>query len=389
MKKILALALAAAMLFSLSACQWKKSNDGSDDVPPGTVVLNDFEDYKTGVEPLILLNFFGTAQLNTDPQYVKRGEGSLKIVPSGCSSEAGDYDPALKQPMNVLFSGNNNSDISQLTMISTEIYNASSENVHMVISLQFFQGYLAGEQEYELAPGWNSVVYNVEPQILDIAYDIADCKGVVYTFDRPETEADAPTLYMDDILLYKTEAAYVPIDMTLDENEICSFDKIFQEYILIANTANPDIQPTLTINSDMRYSKKGKSLKVFMPGNHGAYDNADYTYTGFSFAAAYVAQTGLGDYPDDKSFTFEVYNAGTSQQRLFIEFFTQDGSRYYKKTDIYVPAGQWSTVSIPMSELSGGASATTTKVAGEIYINWEINSLLEDRVLYFDEFVIK
>ena len=74
---------------------------------------------------------------------------------------------------------------------------------------------------------------------------------------------------------------------------------------------------------------------------------------------------------------------------MFIEFFTQDGSRYYKKTDIYVPAGQWSTVSIPMSELSGGASATTTKVAGEIYINWEINSLLEDRVLYFDEFVIK
>lgn len=91
---------------------------------PGTVVLNDFEDYKTGVEPLILLNYFGTADLNFDAQYVKRGKGSLKIVPSGCSSEEGDYSPALKQPMNVLVSGNDNSDISQLNMISTDIYNA-------------------------------------------------------------------------------------------------------------------------------------------------------------------------------------------------------------------------------------------------------------------------
>ena len=388
MKKIFALALAAAMLFSLTACV--KSEKGDDEgVPPGTVVLNDFEDYKTCVEPMILLNYFGTAQLNTDAQYVKRGSGSLKIVPSGCDSEEGNYAPAIKQPMNVRISENDNSDISQLSMISTEIYNASSKNVHMVMSLQFFEGYLTGETEYELVPGWNSVVYSVEPQIIDIAYDIKDCKGIMYTFDKPATEADAPTLYMDDILLYKTDAEYVPIDMTLDEGEICSFDKIFQEYILIANTDYPDIQPTLSINSDLRYSKKGKSLKVFMPGNHGAYDNADYTYTGFSFAAAYIAQTGLGDYSDDQTFSFEVYNAGTSQQRLFIEFFTQSGSRYYKKTDIYVPAGQWSTVSIPMSELSGGASATTTKAAGEIYINWEINSLLEDRTIYFDEFVIK
>lgn len=386
MKKIFALALASVMIFSLSACGQKNNASG---IAPGTVVLNDFEDYKTGVEPLILLNYFGTADLNFDAQYVKRGKGSLKIVPSGCSSEEGDYSPALKQPMNVLVSGNDNSDISQLNMISTDIYNASSGNVHMEMSLQFFQGYLAGEKEFELVPGWNSVLYGIEPQILDIAYDITECKGIVYTFEKPSSEAEAPTLYMDDILLYKTETEYVPIDMTLDENEICSFDKIFQEYVLIANTDYPDIQPTLTVNSDMRYSKKGKSLKVFMPGNHGAYDNADYTYTGFSFAAAYIMQTGLGDYEDDRLFTFEVYNAGTSQQRLFIEFFTQSGSRYYKKTDIYVPAGQWLAVSVPMAELSGGASATTTKEAGEIYISWEINSLLEDRTIYFDEFMIK
>ena len=41
-----------------------------------------------------------------------------------------------------------------------------------------------------------------------------------------------------------------------------------------------------------------------------------------------------------------------------------------------------------MSDLSGGAAAMTTGNAGEININWEINSLTEDRVLYFDSFEI-
>ena len=41
-----------------------------------------------------------------------------------------------------------------------------------------------------------------------------------------------------------------------------------------------------------------------------------------------------------------------------------------------------------MSDLSGNASAMTTGNAGEIYISWEINSLTEDRVIYFDSFEI-
>ena len=69
-------------------------------------------------------------------------------------------------------------------------------------------------------------------------------------------------------------------------------------------------------------------------------------------------------------------------------FYDYGGITYYKNTQVYVNAGEWHNVRIKMSDLSGGAAAMTTGNAGEININWEINSLTEDRVLYFDSFEI-
>ena len=57
-------------------------------------------------------------------------------------------------------------------------------------------------------------------------------------------------------------------------------------------------------------------------------------------------------------------------------------------TNIYAPAGVWYNAVIPLSQLTSGTSSTSYRNAGEIYINWEINTLNEDRVLYFDEFAV-
>lgn len=150
-------------------------------------MLNDFEDYGTGVEPLLLLNYFGKVSLNTDKEYVKSGERSLKAVPEGCSSE-GRYSPILKQPLRIEKSGKGYRDVSRFKMVSTQIYNASDDAVSMKMQMQFFDGYQTNTQTYTLQKGWNTVVYNVDPQILDISYDISDCKGLLYIFDPPRKE---------------------------------------------------------------------------------------------------------------------------------------------------------------------------------------------------------
>ncbi len=391
MKKLWSVLLATATIFAAAGCgETGKTSEGSQSSADAGEenkayrVLNDFEDYGTGVEPLLLLNYFGKVSLNTDKEYVKSGECSLKAMPEGCSSE-GRYSPILKQPLRIEKSGKDYRDVSRFKMVSTQIYNASDDAVSMKMQMQFFDGYQTNTQTYTLQKGWNTVVYNVDPQILDISYDISDCKGLLYIFDPP-AEGNAPTLYFDDIRIYLSEGEFVPLDTSVDKNEVCSFDKLYQEYVVIPNIKYPDFAPTLEINTDLNYVKSGKSLKVSMPKNDGSFTT--YTYTGFSLNKEFVHSVGLDEYDGEQYFSFWIYNDGSSRQRLFIEFFDYGGVKYYKKTDIYVNAGDWHNVRIKMSDLSGNASAMTTGNAGEIYISWEINSLTEDRVIYFDSFEI-
>lgn len=387
--KIKNTAAVLALLFlgiSAASCQKETEEAGGGDTQKTAYrVINDFEDYKTCIQPLFLLNYFGTAQENTDKKYVKSGEKSLKIVPEGCIAE-GEYAPTLKQPMKNEISGEDFSDISQLSMLGAAVYNDSESVVNVTVQLQFFGGYTLSLRTFALQSGWNSLSCNVDPQVADVTYDVKDCKAILFSFDESVTGEAAPTLYLDDVRAYYTERPFTPLDMTVSENEVCSFDKLFQSYVTFANLKYPDFAPTLTINQDMAFSKQGKSLRVSMPKNDGSFTT--YAYTGFSFNKRYVNSLGLGSYDQEKYLSFWVYNTGNSQQRLFIEFFDYNGLRYYKDTSLYVPAGQWKQFRYKLGDLSGGATALTTGNAGEIYISWEINSLTENRVLYFDQFEI-
>lgn len=355
---------------------------------PNTVVLYDFEDYKTDVEPIILLNYFGKVSLNEDKAYVNKGEKSLSLLPEGCASENSDLAPTLKLPLNLRLKGKDEEDISQLTRISAEIYNSSQETVNVQTQLQFFGGDTANTQSHELAPGWNTVLISVDAQVLGLSYDVTDCKGILFAFEQSETP---PTLYMDDVILYKTETPYTPMEIVLDPGEICSFDKLYQQYVVVPYTRFENNLPQVSINSDLNYSRAGRSLRVFMPRNDGTFqtgNSSSYSYTGFSLSSGFMQKVNMAQYDESMNFSFWVYNTGSSQQRLFIHFYNADGELYKSVTNIYVPAGEWYNAVIPLSQLTAGTSSTSYKNSGEIYINWEINTLAEDRVMYFDEFAV-
>ena len=393
MKKLASVILLASVL-CLSAAGFagcardREQQDASEAQDPNTVMLYDFEDFETGVEPLILLNYFGKVSLNTDAQYVRGGSGSLKMVPEGCASENSDLAPTLKVPLNIDREEISENDISQLTRISAEIYNASQETVSMRAQLQFFGGNTANASEHALAPGWNTVLLSVNAQVLGISYDITDCKGILFSFAQM---TPVPTLYMDNIILYKTDTPYTPMEFTVDPYEICSFDKLYQQYVVVPNNRFENNIPALSINSDLNYAREGRSLRVEMPANDGSFqvgDSSNYSYTGFSLSQGYIEEVNMAQYDEDMYFSFWVFNTGSAQQRLFIHFYNTDGEIYRSITNIYAPAGEWYNVKIQLSELSQGTSSTSYRNAGEIYINWEINTLNEDRVMYYDEFAV-
>ena len=391
MKKIITFIAFIVLVCSfMFGCTPKKDSSadssGATETPKKYEVINDFENYAECVQPLALLNNCGRADLNTDARFVKNGKGSLRLVPEGCKSE-GDYAPILKQPLKNNVTGADFTDVSKLKFLSANVYSTADYEIEMTLELQFAGDYRNNPVKFTLKKGWNTVIYNVDPQIIAISYDVYDCKALLFAFDKSTTEK-APVLYVDDIRATYSKTEFTPIDMTVADGEICSFDKIFQQYVLVPNVRYPEFSPTLSINEDLAYVKSGKSLKVQTVANDGTFTGTNYAYTGFSLGKKYVNGLGLDKYPQDKYFSFWVYNSGSSTQRLFIQFFNYSGESYFKKTDIYVPANSWLQVKYKLSDLSNGTPSLTIANAGEIYINWELNSLHDNRVLYFDEFAI-
>lgn len=178
----------------------------------------------------------------------------------------------------------------------------------------------------------------------------------------------------------------MPLDTSVDKNEVCSFDKLYQEYVVIPNIKYPDFAPTLEINTDLNYVKSGKSLKVSMPKNDGSFTT--YTYTGFSLNKEFVHSVGLDEYDGEQYFSFWIYNDGSSRQRLFIEFFRLRGSQILQKNGYLRQCGRMAQRPDKNERFIRQRERHDDGQRGEIYISWEINSLTEDRVIYFDSFEI-
>lgn len=375
---------------SFFGCGKQDKPNGEQNETPDYAIVNDFENYRTDVEPLVPLNYFGKISLNEDKTFVSSGEKSLKLYPSSDPTQSNLSAPVFRQPLNQVAKQLDLSDIRQVSKFTCKAYNASDKDVSVYVSVDF-DGGSTFRKEFVLKNGWNTVSYSIDPQIIGISYDVSACKGLLFGFDKPQ-DGEVPTVYIDELAVYKTDVPYTDLDLALDANEIISFDKLYQEYVVYPNTTYAEFTPKLSINSSAVFSKSGYSLKVDLVPNDGTYPAGNYIYTGFTISGDFISRTNFKDYEDDDVFTFSVYNAGNTQQRLFLEMFTQKNSTYYKKTDIYVKPGEWYTFEATIKELNeqkvNGIKANGTGNAGSIYFSYELNSLTEGKTLYFDDFKI-
>lgn len=279
------------------------------------------------------------------------------------------------------------------------LYNDSTENVELSLYLGNTAGETTNVQRFTLyTKQWNSVSYSVNRAIEDYFVELRDVTYMFLKLPSGYTSENAPEIYLDTIILVKTNTGFERHIMQRDENEIASFDKLDQiNFLTQYNTTKNDFFDTRwSVNVNPKYAKDGYSLKVDFNGNPAAITS--YQYSGFYMSMQLFEGTGFFEMNDNDKFGFDVYNPGNSDFTLLIVFGgkTQSVFRDLGQTTKIKPG--WTHLSWTAAQIKKGADNVIgfTGGGGELSsvekfsISWGLSSLPAGaHTLYFDNFAIK
>ena len=251
---IAALAVSAATMLTIGACtNDSSSDDGTDETPVRelTWTVADFETWETGMQLIRIRDLFGALHENSDPAFVKSGEKSLEIRPMGGYFSPGV--PIFSFPTVSERFGYDNSDFTDAKEITFEFYNNEEEpiNVSVGVTTEFSKKTVKSTPfNYQpLAPKqWTTVKYTLNHNMLAIDYDLKAIEGIYVAFENSHSlyEADAPEIYLDDVVLHRYETVpTIQNIIELDEYEFLDFEKEWQQYVMRAKST--DAAPTATI----------------------------------------------------------------------------------------------------------------------------------------------
>lgn len=390
MKRMLAFVFAFAMSFSVTACGGG-SGTGETDFED-TVTLADFEQWAPDFQLLRPMNNFGAIDVNENAEYVKGGKASALVRPLGGYSKT--TTPYFYIPTESALFGYNYVDFNLVHSFTADVYNAGTEDVPMqagVVTMitDYESADLAGGSDFVLNPGWNEVEYIVDRSLLNIANDISDIAGIYYSFENAGSRylEDAPELYFDNIVLHRSRNLPPVEDLvTLDENEICGFEKLYQRYIITAEADNgkcmPDYEVVYANNYGIRASEGDYVLRlVTKPGDvfQGSWPKITVPekIMQASNLAALCADGGAGVY-----IAFDVY-AETEAMRFYADFHSEGGGNW-SSWSFSTVKGAWVTFRLELSNLP----QATLKSPGYMKISWDEYpaDMYGEMVFYFDNF---
>ncbi len=382
-------------IFGLTACQPKNPDTGNK-TPVGKVCLNDFETYRPDFQVIRVLGQFGNIDVNKDLQYVKSGLASAKVQPLGGYKST--TSPVFYVPLRSTTFNYDYSNLSSIRQVTAEVYNAETENVNMTFGLvmEAVNTDMVNKTtpvKFSLNPGWNTVYYDIDVSVISILYDIEQAEGVYFGFDATGSRyiEDAPVLYVDDInLMFARKPATVENLLSFNENEICSFDKLYQRYIAYAEAENPAAEPTLSVVNVKDYDqdinsawrKYALSLTTRPGDGSGTWQFLIFP-EGFMKAGA-LAGVKVEDIPK-AIFCFDIYACDQSIA-FYPEFFDSGYGTCYNKWAEVTVVGGWHEVRIPLSELK--ESMVTSP--GFFRIAWsEYSESMGELTFLFDNFRIE
>lgn len=350
----------------------------------GEILLNGFERWNPDFQVCRISVDFGKISINRDARYVKTGQVSARIDPLGSGwmyiptySETFDYDYT---------------DFSFTKNVKTTIYNPGLGNATMRMGLVTAVSSVdkidrVGEEEYTLAPGWNTVEFIVDPAIVNLMGDIEDVQGVYYKFESSGETAvgeNTPCYYLDSVILVNDStphAAGAESAFTFGENEIIDFEHFYDKYFFLN-----DFDATLEIVSAADFGISATSgfkvLHLVIPGTN----TGSWTYY-LKFAAPLLNLSALGRLSQsdfDRAYiSWDVYNAYISSYNIVSIFEKGSGASDHRIGREPKP-GQWTSVSVKLSEIeenNPGWKENKGQLAFSILDNSK-----DSRELFFDNF---
>ncbi len=378
-KKIIACLLSLVSIFScvvLASCDKKEAE---------TVLIQsfdnytdywtfDYDDYTSTGYPT-----FGDIYVNTDKKYITEGSGSMLYEVTDI-----DYEPVKDMYWSSTFmvptsvNGKKYNDFSKVKEITVDIYNPTDNPIDLQLSPGNLNGHKWDAQTRELVPAtsyvlepnkWTNVSYVVDVAFMDMVIDIKKINWISFRFGGV-----GAYVYVDNLRFELTEAKFTPTNFYLDEYEICSFDKDYQQ-LVASPAAGSDVYLKTEINTDRANSITGNSLKVTIFAN-----NLTSGYCQIKFSNKLLPAAGLSAYPETISLAFDIKKDYDKVQWIIPTFVNSYWNTRSEVKGVNIPAGKdWYTVVMPISSIVSNPDTfiITFPTAGST-----------ERVLYIDNFRI-
>lgn len=398
MKKIKTLLLTAVMMMTamstvFAGCGGTTDNGSATDSSvesveqEGSIVtLNAFENH-VDLDTVWFNNLPGKMELNkSEKDYIKEGEASAKLTID--SDPYKPLEPKLTQALKLTKKKKDYTDFSFTRFVTIDVYNASEETKILEMQLEF-QWTTSSRESFELAPqAWTTVQYSIEREYILTDYGTNEhgelyVKGLNMYFDR---SAENDVYYLDNMKFYKTGIPAVPVVRELEENEFCSFDKIWQTRLVGGLTwVNTSLLPEFSYTSDNTATGYGSALRMKASA---AAESLVGNFTGLQFSDKLIKMFPWSEYDDNDCFCFEVYSPeGNGIPKIWFNMFGQTSANFYQKI-MDLPQGKWITVSIPISTLNLKATEQNSFADMKI-IQITYQAAATEQVLYLDNFRVE
>lgn len=351
------LLLFAVMSFT-AACNRKK-DPKERETDKNAVIIADFDTWESGFQLMRFVNQFGNAEMNRDPDFVRDGVGSAKLQPLG-SYAAGSL-PLMFLPFKSDLFGFDYTDLSKGEKITVDFYNAGSETVNVTMGLV---GSVIGTDierasvyTRKLKSGWNEIQYYFDLNIVNIAYDVENIRGVYFQFENAGSRdiKDAPVIYMDNVVLYMSDEK-VPLTnlIELDDNEICNFEKLYQRYIVTSEAKNAKCMAETEIvgtYNGVSPSNGTKMLRILTKAG----DQVQGSWPKITIPEKIMQHSDMSKITKPEYsktyFAFDIYNNSKKPMTFFPEFYASGGKGWKAFNCVSMPK-QWVTVRYCFSDIN-------------------------------------
>ena len=379
----------AIAMFAGAGCDGEKAV-----VDPNPIRLVNGYENQLDLNSVMMYTALGQVSISTEKEYVSHGNASAKVtvMADPFYGVYDNYTPRLYQAMNIKKDGRDYTDFSDTAIVDLDVYNTSEKTERFGFSLyySYYEGNSA-TQWFTLAPkAWTTVRYYVTRETIPTAKKdgktVRTVEGVNYYFDRQKEELD---FYLDGLRVYKTsEEIGVSPKTELKENEICSFDALWQVTSLKINGTVG--RPSASLSRGFA-TDGGASLRMDMPQEAGG----EYIYLIFN-AKTYCPDYDFSKCTAEDSLCFDLYSPTENgfEGDFFMYLYSAGKTGYIFNKNFPLGAGNVYQIKIPVSEINGSSLADVENEAcfqtfTEIRFGYHSKNAGGAKVLYMDNIRIE